>query len=55
MLRLLNIETIDSNRVTFLWRMTDYAGIYNPDRAIHLAEEALSLARTIKNVEGESR
>jgi len=55
MLRLLNTETADSNRVTYLWRMADYAGIYNPDTAIHLAQEALSLARTIKYVEGESR
>ena len=55
MLRLLNTETTDSNRVTYLWRMADYAGIYNPDTAILLAQEALSLARTIKYVEGESR
>ena len=55
MLRLLNTETIDSNRVKYLWRMADYAGIYNPDTAILLAQEALSLARTIEYVEGESR
>ncbi|TMI62775.1 MAG: tetratricopeptide repeat protein [Bacteroidetes bacterium] len=55
MLRLLNTETTDSNRVTYLWQMADYAGIYNPDTAIHLAQEALSLARRIKYVEGESR
>jgi tetratricopeptide (TPR) repeat protein len=55
MLRLLNAEPIDSNRVKHLWRMADYAGIYNPDTAIHLAQEALSLAQTIKYTEGESR
>jgi tetratricopeptide (TPR) repeat protein len=55
MLRLFNAETTDSNRVTHLWRMADYAGIYNPDTAIHLAQQALDLARRIGFVEGESR
>ena len=53
--RLLNNEKTDSNRVKHLWRMADYAGIYNPDTAILLAQEAVELARTIQYKEGESR
>ena len=55
MLQLLKSETTDTNRVIYLWRAADFAGIYNPDTAVHLAQQALELARTIGYLEGESR
>src|SRR5678810_737944 len=55
MLQLLSVEKTDSNRVTDLWRAADFAGIYNPDTAIHLAHQGLELARSIGYLEGESR
>jgi tetratricopeptide (TPR) repeat protein len=55
MQRLLEKETIDSNRVTILWRMAGYTYIFNPDTALNLAQNALILARNIGFKEGESR
>ena len=54
-MQLLAAEKTDSNRVKLLWRMAEYINIYNPDTALTLAQEALSLARSIKYIEGESR
>lgn len=53
--KMLTTETIDSNRVTLLWRLADYSNIYNPDSALIFANEALELARSIHFTEGESR
>ena len=53
--QLLERETIDSNRVTFLWQMAGNMYLFSPDSALFLAQEALALARQINFTEGESR
>ncbi|MEP6675790.1 MAG: tetratricopeptide repeat protein [Ferruginibacter sp.] len=53
--QLLAAEKIDSNKVTFLWKLAEQYQSFKPDTTLHLAQEALELARRIKYVEGESR
>ncbi|MBC7867814.1 MAG: tetratricopeptide repeat protein [Gloeobacteraceae cyanobacterium ES-bin-316] len=48
-------EQIDSNRVKYMWLLADVSSIYNPDSALILSQEALTLAQRIKYLEGESR
>jgi hypothetical protein len=55
LLNLLSAETIDSNRVTLLWRTADAIYNYNPEEALNYAQQGLALARQIDFVEGESR
>ena len=52
---LLSNEKRDSNKVTFLWKLAEQYQSFKPDTALHLAHEALELARRIKFIEGESR
>jgi tetratricopeptide (TPR) repeat protein len=52
---LLSVETVDSNRVTLMWRLADITNRHSPDSAMMLAQEALRLARSIHFLEGESR
>ncbi len=52
---LLSVETVDSNRVTLMWRLADITNRHSPDSAMMLAQEALQLARSIHFLEGESR
>ncbi len=52
---LLRVEKIDTNRVTLTWRWADAIGIYNPDSALILAQDALFLANRIHYIEGQSR
>lgn len=53
--KLLATETVDSNRVSLLWRLADYTYIFNPTAALSFANEGLALARQIRFTEGESR
>jgi tetratricopeptide (TPR) repeat protein len=53
--RLLVAEKEDTNRVTLMWRLASAASVYDPDTALVLSFQALSLAKKIKYTEGESR
>lgn len=53
--RLLEKETIDTNRVRLMWQMAAAVSIFNPDTALKLSFQSLSLARNISYTEGESR
>lgn len=52
---LLASEKTDSNRVKLMWQLARDIGIYNPDTAQVLSQQALYLARNIGYLEGESR
>ena len=52
---LLSREKIDSNKVTLLWNLANAYNAFNPDSALLLSQKALTLARKIKFIEGESR
>ena len=52
---LLAKEKTDTNRVTLMWKLAGAVGLYNPDTALDLSYQALSLSRRIGYVEGESR
>lgn len=45
----------DSNRVSLLWQLASATSVFNPDTALTIGFEALSLARKINFMEGESR
>lgn len=53
--KLLSVEKIDSNRVRLMWQLARDMGVYNPDTALVLSQQALYLARNIHYLEGESR
>lgn len=53
--RLLTTEQADTNRVRLMWQLAGAMGVYNPDTALNLSFQALSLSRKIKYTEGESR
>ena len=53
--KLLQTETIDSNRVTLLWKLAEQYQFFKPDTTIQLAQQAQLLASRIKFIEGESR
>lgn len=53
--RLLATEKEDTNRVTLMWRLASAASVYDPDTALILSFQALSLAKKINYTEGESR
>jgi tetratricopeptide (TPR) repeat protein len=53
--KLLQTETIDSNRVTLLWKLAEQYQFFKPDTTIQLAQQAQLLASRIKFTEGESR
>ncbi len=53
--KLLASEKTDSNRVRLTWQLAGAVSVYNPDTALRLSYEALSLARSIEYLEGESR
>lgn len=52
---LLKTELKDTTRVKLMWQMAGAIGVYNPDSALKLSFKALSLARSIDYIEGESR
>lgn len=52
---LLLTEKKDSGRVQLMWQMADIISEYNPDSALHTAENALYLSKEIKYVEGQSK
>ena len=53
--QLLFKEKIDSNKVILMWKMADASSIYDPEKALKLATQALFLAKKIKYEEGQSR
>ena len=53
--KLLAIEKKDSTRVNLMWQLAHSISDYNPDSALTLSYQSLSLARIIKYGEGESR
>lgn len=53
--KLLSSEKADSSRAKFLWQLASQVNIYNPDTAIHLAQQSLYLSKKIKYEEGQSR
>ncbi len=55
LLKLLQTEKQDSNRVTLLWNLAEQYQFFKPDTTLQLAQQALLLSRHIKYTEGESR
>lgn len=53
--RLLETERKDSSRVKLMWQIASATSVYNPDTALIIAYQSLSLARNIHYPEGESR
>lgn len=53
--RLLLTETRDTARVRLMWSIAGAVNIFSPDSAQQLAQEALTLARKIHDIEGQSR
>jgi len=53
--KMLSEEKIDSNKVRLMWQLAQAINVYNPDTALTLSYHALSLAKSIRYVEGESR
>jgi tetratricopeptide (TPR) repeat protein len=53
--RILATEKKDTSRVTLLWKIASATSVYNPDTALTIAFESLSLARKSGYTEGESR
>ena len=53
--KLLSIETKDSTRANLMWNLANSISDYNPDSALILSYQSLSLARIIKYYEGESK
>lgn len=52
---LLKTENSDTGRVKLMWQLASAVGVYNPDTAITLSQQALYLSRDIDYIEGESR
>ena len=48
--KLLRTETIDSNKVTLLWKLAEQYQFFKPDTTILLAQEAQLLASRIKDM-----
>ncbi len=55
LIRELNNEKIDTNRVRLMWELSAVVYTYNPDTALQIAQDALYLARRNEYLEGESR
>ena len=53
--KLLAAATEDSTRVKYMWQIARDMGVYNPDSALRISQQALYLAIKIKYTEGESR
>ncbi len=53
--RLLQTETRDTARVRLMWNIAGAVNIFSPDSAQQIAQEALTLARKIHDIEGQSR
>ncbi len=53
--KLLATEKRDTAKVRLLWTLARDISVYNPDSALTLSFQALSLARQVDDVEGESR
>lgn len=53
--KLLAVEKTDTNKVSLMWELARVMSVYNPDTAITLSYNALTLARQIDYTEGESR
>jgi tetratricopeptide (TPR) repeat protein len=53
--KLLQAATEDTLRVKYMWQIARDMGVYNPDSALRISQQALYLAINIKYIEGESR
>ncbi len=53
--RMLNMEKTDTSRVRLMWQLAGAMGVYDPDTAQYLSQQALYLARSMNYLEGESR
>jgi tetratricopeptide (TPR) repeat protein len=53
--RLFAVEKEDTNKVMLMWRWASAASLYDPDTALVLSFQSLSLAKKISYTEGESR
>lgn len=53
--QLLAKEKIDTNRVTLMWKIGNIVYLYDPVNALTITSEALSLAKQLKYIEGQSR
>ncbi len=52
---LLDREKTDTDRVRLMWQLAGAIGVYNPDTALLLSQQALYLSRSYHFEEGESR
>lgn len=55
LLRLLEKEKVDSNRVNLMWNIGNATYNYDPEMALNITSEALSIAKLSKYTEGQSR
>lgn len=53
--RLLQASQKDTNRVRLMWQLAGAVNMYNPDTAVRLSQEAIYLAKELKDTDGESR
>ena len=53
--RLLLSAKEDTSRVKYMWQIARDMGVYSPDSALRLSQQALYLARKVGYTEGESR
>lgn len=53
--KLLAAAKDDTSRVKYMWQIARDVGVYNPDSALQLSQQALYLASKIGYTEGESR
>lgn len=53
--QLLAIETIDSHKVKLMWELANVLSISKPDTALLFSQQALYLAKSTKDIEGQSR
>lgn len=54
LLRLLKTEKKDSTKIKLMRHLASAISVYNPDTALTISYDALSLSRAIKDIEGES-
>jgi len=51
----LTVEKTDTGKVKLMWELAGLVNVYDPERALLLAQQALSLSTRIKYAEGESK
>lgn len=53
--KLLTVEKTDTGKVKLLWELAGLVNVYDPEKALLLAQQGLSLSTRIKYAEGESK